>query len=117
LFLARITGVEVASALVRRQPTLPATHLTHALATLRHDFRNRFRLVATNQRVLSQAMLLAAQYRLRGYDAVQLACALQGSSRAFALGLPVPTFVSADVNVNTAAVAVGFAVDNPNHHP
>jgi predicted nucleic acid-binding protein len=117
LFLARITGVEVVSALVRHVPPLPAADLSYAITLFQHDLRNRFRLVAINQRVLREAMGLAAQHRLRGYDAVQLAAALEAHNRASALGLPVPIMVSADVNLNAAAAAEGFMVDNPNHHP
>jgi predicted nucleic acid-binding protein len=117
LFLARITGVEVVSGLVRHVPPLPGADLSYALTLFEHDLRNRFRLIAINQRVLREAMSLAARHRLRGYDAVQLAAALEARNRAFALGLPGPTVVSADVNLNASAVAEGFAVDNPNHHP
>jgi predicted nucleic acid-binding protein len=117
LFLARITGVEVLSALVRHVPPLPPTDLAYALAAFRHDLQNRFRLVAASQQVLNRAMRLALRHRLRGYDAVQLAAALEASRRASALGLPVPTVVSADANLNAAAGSEGFVVDNPNLHP
>jgi predicted nucleic acid-binding protein len=117
LFLARITGVEVVSALVRRIPALPPSQLVRTVRVFQHDLGNHFRLVATNQRLLNQAMLLATRHRLRGYDAVQLAAAVESRRRIIALGLASLTFVSADSNLNAAATAEGFAVDNPNHHP
>jgi predicted nucleic acid-binding protein len=117
LFLGRIAGVEVVSALVRRTPPVPPTQLVRILAVFQHDLRKHFRLVAINQRLLNHAMLLAGRHRLRGYDAVQLAAALESRRRTTATGLTGPTFVSADNNLNAAAIAEGFAVDNPNHHP
>jgi predicted nucleic acid-binding protein len=90
LFLARITGVEVVSALVRRIPPVPTTQLVHTVAIFQHDLRKHFRLVATNQRLLNQAMLLAIRHRLRGYDAVQLAAALESRRRTAATGLATP---------------------------
>ena len=62
------------------------------------------------------AMSLAEAHRLRGYDAVQLAAALQVLVACSALGAPL-TFVSADANLNAAAAAEGLTVDNPVLHP
>ena len=53
-------------------------------------------------------MTLAETYSLRGYDAVQLATAVEIHARGLTLGLPALTFVSADGELNTAAQAEGL---------
>lgn len=118
LVLVRITEVEVVSALIRHVPGLPAAALARAVADFRADCRRRlFRFVAVSRALIAQAAQLALKHRLRGYDAIQLAAALETRDRNAARGLSAPTLVSADDDLNNAAVAEGFTVDNPNHHP
>jgi hypothetical protein len=61
-------------------------------------------------------MALAETHALRGYDAVQLAAALNVNSACAAAGA-VFTLVSADGELNAAARAEGLAVEDPNLHP
>lgn len=67
--------------------------------------------------VLDGAMILAKKYALRGYDAVQLAAALDANKELLAAGLPALIVVSADGELNTAAIAEGLEVANPNDYP
>ena len=62
-------------------------------------------------------MSLAETHALRAYDAWQLAAALQLRGRRLAQARPALTFISADAELNTAALAEGFAVDDPTAHP
>jgi predicted nucleic acid-binding protein len=117
LLVARVTGVEVVAALVHHQPPLPAADLTRALARFQAHFQRRFRIIPVNKAVTTQAMVLAVRHRLRGYDAVQLAAAVEARARNAASGLPVPVMVSADAQLNAAALAEGFTVGDPNLHP
>jgi uncharacterized protein len=55
-------------------------------------------------------------HRLRAYDAVQLAVALEVNRIHQMAGSPV-TLVSADRDLNAAATAEGLTVDDPNSHP
>ena len=57
------------------------------------------------------------KHGLRGYDAVQLAAAIQVRDERLALGASPPTLVSADTELNAAAMMEGLRVENPNHHP
>ena len=50
--------------------------------------------------------------QLRGYDAVQLAAALE-----VRLQVPLLILVSGDGDLNTAATAEGLPVENPNTYP
>jgi hypothetical protein len=62
-------------------------------------------------------MILAERHALRGYDAVQLAAALELQTVLTASGLPALTLVSADAELNAAAAAEGLTVEDPNLHP
>jgi len=53
----------------------------------------------------------------RVYDAVQLAAVLAANDENLAAGAPNLTLIPADNALNSAAIAEGLAVDNPNHHP
>jgi len=53
---------------------------------------------------------------LRGYDAVQLAAALEINRRRTALGLSLSALISADQALNEAGLAEGLSVDDPNLH-
>jgi predicted nucleic acid-binding protein len=56
-------------------------------------------------------------HRLRAYDAVQLACALEVRNKLAALGILAPTFVSADTELLNIAKAEGLIIENPSVYP
>lgn len=119
LYVARITGVEVTAAITRRgrlQGVLTAA-ATAALDQLQSDFVSEFNLVEISPGLLNDAMLQARTHALRGYDAVQLAAALAINAQRIQAGLPPVTLLSADAELNAAALAEGLAVDDPNTHP
>jgi hypothetical protein len=87
------------------------------LADFKQDFQNQYQLVSANEAVVNRAMLLAERRRLRGYDAVQLAAAVELLKAGQSIGLPSNTFVSADIGLNVAAAGEGLTVDNPTSHP
>jgi uncharacterized protein len=116
IYVVHITGVEVVSALVRKVPSLPPLNLAQAITEFKYDLQQQYQRVAVTGALVVRAMSLAEAHRLRGYDAVQLAAALQVLVACRALGAPL-TFVSADVNLNAAAAAEGLPVDNPVLHP
>jgi predicted nucleic acid-binding protein len=118
LILARITHVEVLAALVRHRPALAPADLALAVTAFEKDCRQRrFRFVAITKDLITLAGTLAARHRLRGYDAIQLACLLKAFTQNRARGLPKPMLISADHDLNNAATLEGFAVDDPNNHP
>jgi predicted nucleic acid-binding protein len=116
VLVVSLTGVEVVAALVCHSPPLLPPHLTQALADFRHDFGTQYQIREVTDVLIVQAMRLAETHRLRGYDAVQLAAAMEVHALYVASGLSI-TFVSADMRLNTAAVAEGLSVDNPQSHP
>jgi hypothetical protein len=72
--------------------------------------------LAIDRLVLDRAVQLTQTYRLRGYDAVQLAAALVASETLKAQSLPLPVFVAADEDLLTAAKAEILSTDNPLDH-
>jgi uncharacterized protein len=68
--------------------------------------------VSLSDALIDHAAMLARTHALRGYDAVQLAAALEIQSQ-----IPTLALISADQELNTAAAAEGLAVDDPNTHP
>jgi uncharacterized protein len=117
IYLAQITGVEVVSGFVRQVPPLLAANLARILADFRFDFQHQYQRIEINETVISKAMKLAETYRLRGYDSVPLAAGVELNDSVRRVGLPIITFVSADHQLNTAAVAEGLVVDDPTSHP
>jgi predicted nucleic acid-binding protein len=113
-YQARITDVEVTAALARRrgQPGLSVVQAVAALRQFRRDFGQDYRVVEITIALLQRAAQLADTHALRGYDAVQLAVALDVHARDQALVL-----VSADAELNAAATAEGLRVEDPNTHP
>jgi uncharacterized protein len=69
----------------------------------------------------NRAIQVAETYQLRGYDAMQLAAALQVGNKLLARGVITPSFsyalISADAELNNAATLEGMTVDDPNNHP
>ena len=118
LYLARITGAEVVSAVTRRQRRGQITppDASVALAAFRRDFPSAFLVIEVAAMVVMRAMGLAESHGLRGYDSVQLAAALELRDQCLVSGLPAPIFVAADIELNAVARAEGLAVEDPNAH-
>jgi predicted nucleic acid-binding protein len=117
LYLVRITGAEVVSALTRHVPPLLPSLLAQALADFRSDYQQHYQLVEVTAILIDEAMRLSEQHHLRGYDAVQLSAAIQVHQTYVTLGVPSITFISADYRLNAIASLEGLNVDNPNSHP
>jgi len=118
LYIARISIVEMVAAITRRER---GGHLTaaQAAAVIGH-FRKRasdlYLVVELSPALFDDASRLARKHGLRGYDAVQPAAALAINQPRPARGLPPVTLVSADAELNLAALAEGLFVENPNQH-
>jgi predicted nucleic acid-binding protein len=114
LFLVRITLAEMVAAVTRRQRggQISRQDGATALADFHYDFARQYVIVEVSAPLVGYAASLARSHALRGYDAVQLAAALEIHSQA-----PSLTLLSADADLNAAARAEGLSVDDPNAHP
>jgi len=107
VYLARITFVEVISAVTRksRGSGLSADGAMKAIADFRRDFANEYSLIEQTSALVEWAADLAEAHALRAYDAVQLAAALEIDAYVKSAGASKITLVSADGALNTAALA------------
>ena len=118
VFIARITFVEVISAISRKErgAHISAPDAATAKKQFETDYSSEFVRVEITENLIHEAAKLAAKHALRGYDAVQLAAALETQAKRAARSLPPLILISADTELNTAAVSEGLTVDDPNNH-
>lgn len=128
IYIARIAGAEIIAAISgkTRNKGLSASDATRAIGDFRYDFDRQYNLLEVTESVIDRAMDLAEQYPLRGYDAVQLASAIELNTQFVAVNLSFGAtmlqasaivLVSADKSLNSAASALKLAVEDPNTHP
>lgn len=119
LFIARITWVEVLSALARRQRegSLSAETVESIRSVFAIHIERQYGVLEIDRELTNLAGDLVGQYPLRAYDAVQLAAALRLKSTLNQAGLSDPIFLTADQRLLDIAIAAGLPCDNPNQHP
>lgn len=120
ILLAEISLAEVAAVLAAKSRApggITQEQRDQALSFFLRDCDEYFILLLSVDRlVIDRAVELTQTYRLRGYDAVQLATALVNTQELTTDNLPVPTFVTSDADLLTAAEAENLPIDNPLHH-
>lgn len=87
-----------------------------ALSRFLQDCDEHFLILPVDRPIIDRAVELTQDYRLRGYDAVQLATALVNSDLLQSAGVPLPVFVASDDDLLVAAKAEQFSIDNPLRH-
>jgi predicted nucleic acid-binding protein len=114
---AQISVVEVAAALAakRRNNHMDSAEYEEALDDFLSDLE-RYSLVAVDSALINRAIQLTHRQKLRGCDAIQLACALALHQALLNADLPGISFVCADDDLLAAASAEGLATENPNLH-
>jgi uncharacterized protein len=119
VLLTRITRVEIVAAITRRSGggSVPANAAPTLVAQFRHDAAHQCTILEITPALLADAKRLAEIHGLRAYDAVQLAAVADLHRERMANGLSRPTLISADQDLNAAAIAEGLDVDNPAAHP
>ncbi|MHB8736830.1 MAG: type II toxin-antitoxin system VapC family toxin, partial [Terriglobales bacterium] len=108
LIVVRITLAETVAALTRRERggSITPQDAATALTDFHLDFTRQYIVVEVSAGLVAQAATLARRHALRGYDAVQLAAALEIHAND-----PSLTLLSADVELNAAAVAEGLPLE------
>lgn len=119
IFIAAIARVEIIAAITRRARTgsISTSDATIVCSQFRNDLQTDYQIVEIVEEIINSGMALAETRGLRGYDAVQLAAGCAINKLCITSGLPAVTFVSADNQLNLAAVAEGLPVENPNSYP
>jgi uncharacterized protein len=119
LYIARITAVEITSAITRRQSgrSLSPAQAGAILGHFRRHLTQRYSILELTPLLLADAMRLARRHGLRVYDAVQLAAMIEVKRLYQTAGLAPAILLSSDQDLNNAATAEGLEVDNPASHP
>lgn len=118
-FVAAITGVEIVAAVTRRarNGSIAAADAAFVCNQLRSDLQSDYQVIEITEGIINSGMTLAEAQGLRGYDAVQLAAGCAVNALCTASGLPPIILISADHELNLAAVNEGLLVENPNNYP
>lgn len=114
-----LSRIEVAAAFAAklRGKFVTRTEYQEALARLVADAQKRYYLIPVTPQRVDEAIELTARHKLRGYDAVHLACALYLNQVLLEDDLPPLTLVAADNDLLKAAQTEGLETENPNHYP
>lgn len=106
------------AAIVRKQRAgeVDSVQAQRAVADFEVDFETEYNVIEVTPAVVKRAMDLIKHYGLRGYDSIQLACAMEVNEVRLLVGLPSLIFVSADRSLNEAARIEGLPVEDPNVH-
>jgi hypothetical protein len=115
LFLSKLSLVEVSSAFARRARGggISDEDRQSYLDLFIGDCARDYALIPADRRAINRAVGLAQAYALRGYDALQLACALVAGDLLRAAGAEPVQYLSADDELLAAAAAEGLTVANP----
>jgi predicted nucleic acid-binding protein len=114
-----LSRIEVAAAFAAkfRGEFITQTEYQEARTKLVADAQKRYLLIPVTTQGVDEAIELTARHKLRGYDAVHLACALHLNRALLEDDLPPLTLVAADDDLLKAAQTEGLETENPNHHP
>lgn len=95
---------------------LSATDAAAAITRFEHDLQHDLLLFNLTPDVIATAARLAEKHALRGYDAVQLAVALEINAARTAQQLLGLMLISSDAELNAAAEMERLLTDDPNLH-
>jgi len=118
IFVSELALVEMGSAFARRcfRREISDDERRNYLDVFIHDCAESYSLIPIERSTIERGLDLTQKYHLRGYDALQLACALAAHDVLTLALLPGLTFVSADDGLLSAADSEGLLVENPNRH-
>ena len=117
IFISDIALAELGAAFARklREEEITDDEYTVMLDDFRDDYLYEYFKVAISFEVLNLAVSLAKKRALRGYDAVQLACAVKVKESLMTEEYEAKiTFIVADKALEKAARAESFITINPN---
>lgn len=117
-FITLVTAAEIVAAITRRRKMnlISVSDATTAIAAFKGQLKGQFKVLQVTNLIVDSAMDLAEKHKLRGYDSIQLASALTLEAEMTANGVGPLTFISADVELNQAAILEGLLIEDPNQH-
>ncbi len=118
IHIAEISIAEVSATFARAARGLRITDVQRReyLDLFTNDCNESYHLLPVNRLVIDRASILAQRHYLRGYDAVQLACALRANELLTERQSLALTFVAADAQLIANAKRESLSAENPNEH-
>lgn len=116
IIISEVTAVEVIAALVRRFRKGEISEFALYRARKRflaHYYDQQYEVFDLDYQVVEKALRAAFDHKLRAYDAVQLSTAMIAAS---GYGRRKLFFLTADKQLETACLAEGLQVENPQNH-
>ena len=119
LYISQAALVEVVAAICRRarEKSISIAERDRLITVFRQDSKQGYNIWPVITDLYHVAGDLCRSYRLRAYDAVQLACILALRQYTLANQAPEPIFVCADVGLLDIAGVEGLQGENPNNYP
>jgi predicted nucleic acid-binding protein len=119
IYISQTALVEVVAAICRRarEQSITIAERDMLIDTFRQDSQSIYSIWPVTTAIYTSAGNLCRIHRLRAYDAVQLACALDVRDDVIAKQAPEPIFVCADIDLINITTTEGLAVENPNNYP
>jgi predicted nucleic acid-binding protein len=119
LFISQASRTEVVAAICRKAHSeeISVIERDKFISQFRIDCQRMYSIERVTNAIYASAGNLCRTYRLRAYDAIQLACALSVHKKALVRQAPSPIFVCADKRLVEFACAEGLTADNPENHP
>ena len=119
LYISQAALIEVQATLCRKARTGVMTNAERdtLIDSFKRHIRRQYKVVRVTNAIYNSAGDLCHTYKLRAYDAVQLACALAVRDNAIINNKPSPIFICADNDLLSMASAQNLSVENPNNYP
>jgi hypothetical protein len=116
--IAQVTPIELYSAIARQyhDAQIDLIRLQAFRRLFMRHVQNQYLVLSLSSAIITRALSLHETYRLRAYDSIQLASALELNTR-LATTSQTLTFIAADVRLLQSAVSAGLQTDNPNNYP
>jgi uncharacterized protein len=118
LYISQAALVEVVATICRkaREQSIADEERDSLINTFRQDCQSAYIIWPVTTAIYIAAGNLCRSYRLRAYDAVQLACVLALRDETVASETPVPIFICADNGLLETALAEKLNIENPNNY-
>lgn len=119
IFISQASRVEVVATICRkaRDQNMQIIERDKLINDFRKDCKRIYGTEQVTNAIYAAAGDLCRAYRLRAYDAVQLACAINVNKKVLTYQSFPPIFVCADKKLVEFASAEGLPTENPNDHP
>jgi predicted nucleic acid-binding protein len=115
--IAQITPIELYSAIARQyhDSQIDLIRLQEFRSLFMRHVQNQYLVLSLSSAMITRALSLHETYRLRAYDSIQLASALELNRRLAATSQTL-TLVAADVRLLQSAASAGLPTDNPDNY-